>query len=106
MTTSKLLYICPCPICEQGLLRPRICTSDSTPPESVAAILCDECDAVWSTPSLQERILTQNEGEPACPRCKKSLWGTQTHWATLEEIYLLGWYNHVQVAVMETSDGD
>ncbi|MCU0716373.1 MAG: hypothetical protein MUD03_09625 [Pirellula sp.] len=118
MTDKKLLYIRQCPICEQGLARPRICRSPATQmqekkepdqyiagsnnPNSVAVVLCDECEAIWSDPTLNERIRTKADSDPACPQCHQSLWGPQSHWASLEEIYLLGWYNYIQVALLHT----
>lgn len=118
MSVNKLLYIRQCPVCEQGLVRPRICRSTSSEvpedlesnptfarlsePKSVAVLLCDECDAAWTEPTLNERIRTKVNSDPACPQCHQSLWGPQSHWASLEEIYLLGWYNSIQVALLHT----
>lgn len=104
MPTSKLLYICQCPVCEQGLLRPRICESKSNPLNSVAAIVCDECDAAWTSPTLLERMLTRADGAPSSTGCQESLWGPRSHWASLEEVYLLGWYNHIRVAAVESEE--
>lgn len=118
MSVNKLLYIRQCPVCEQGLARPRICRSTASTtlenyesnqtiawlndPKSVAVVLCDECEAVWADPVLNERIRTKVDSDPACPQCHQSLWGPQSHWASLEEIYLLGWYNYIQVASLLT----
>ncbi|XZE34451.1 hypothetical protein SH501x_005271 [Pirellulaceae bacterium SH501] len=122
MNVNKLLYIRQCPVCEQGLARPRICrppsprtasekasnnaVSRQIEPNSVAFVICDECDAVWTDPTFMERITTKVDSDPACPQCQEPLWGPQSHWATLEEIYLLGWYNYIQIASLQTESDD
>lgn len=88
-----LLYICECPVCSHGRVRARVCVRN----RKVSCVaLCDECEAAWKTPDLNGR-LARSETDPVCPDCQESLWGPQTHWATIEEICLLGWYNHMRV---------
>lgn len=77
----------PCPICGQGLLGVRICCGEPV-------ILCDECDAAWTSPALIERLSTT--ADPACPTCGRSLWGLQARWATREEIEAAGWWPKVR----------
>jgi len=77
----------PCPICGQGLRGVRICCGQPV-------IVCDECDAVWSSPSLSDRISTT--ADPPCASCGQSLWGDQARWATREEIEAAGWRPQVR----------
>lgn len=77
----------PCPICGQGLRGVRICCGQPI-------VVCDECDAVWSSPSLSDRVATTSD--PRCESCGQSLWGDQARWATREEIEAAGWWSQVR----------
>lgn len=77
----------PCPICGEGLRGVRICCGQPV-------IVCDECDAVWSSPSLSDRISTT--ADPVCQICGRSLWGDQARWASREEIEAAGWWSQVR----------
>jgi hypothetical protein len=77
----------PCPVCGDGLRGVRICCG--TP-----VILCDECDATWSSPALTDRLPASTN--PVCRECGESLWGEQSHWATHAEIEAAGWWPEVR----------
>jgi hypothetical protein len=34
----------------------------------------------------------------SCPECGLSLWDEACHWADIQEVCLLGWYDKVKVA--------
>ncbi|MFN7626453.1 MAG: hypothetical protein ACK5PZ_06450 [Pirellula sp.] len=34
----------------------------------------------------------------SCPDCGRSLWEDTSHWADIQEVCLLGWYDKVKVA--------
>ena len=56
-------------------------------------ILCDECDAVWSSPDPADRVSATSD--PSCDVCGQSLWGEQAHWATQSEIEAADWWPRV-----------
>lgn len=96
MALPYLIYIRSCPVCGDGLCRVRVCAIDQ---QLHGCILCDECDTVWTDPALSERIDPPNEySSPVCPDCGETLWNDTCHWADIQEVCLLGWYDKVKVA--------
>jgi hypothetical protein len=92
---SKIIYVESCPICGDGLCRIRICISNQ---KVTGFVLCDECEAMWTDPFMQERVPTNSdETNPQCPSCGQSIWGQNSHWANIGEVCLLGWFDHVQM---------
>ncbi|MFN7706480.1 MAG: hypothetical protein ACK5OH_00585 [bacterium] len=91
--TKKYFYIDDCPICSQGLARVRVHVRKQS---LTGYILCDECEAAWNDPSLLGRIPRGKEGDASCPDGKTSVWSEHCHWASIEEICLLGWYNDIK----------
>lgn len=93
--TVPLIYVESCPVCGDGLCRIRVCITDQ---RLTGCVLCDECEAVWTDPSLQERVSRKpNADDPECPSCGLSLWSKNAHWANVGEVCLLGWYDRVRV---------
>lgn len=76
-----------CPICGDGLRGVRICCGRPV-------IVCDECDAVWSSPDLEDRL--PSRADPVCGKCGAELWGERARWATREEIEAVGWWPQVR----------
>lgn len=93
--TAPLIYIESCPICGDGLCRIRVCITDQ---RLIGCVLCDECEAVWTDPSMEERISRKPDADdPQCPSCGLSLWSKNAHWANVGEVCLLGWYDRVRI---------
>jgi len=93
--TSQLIYVESCPVCGDGLCRIRICVTNQ---RLTGLVLCDECEAMWTNPTMQERIpASSNESEPMCPSCDQSVWGNQAHWASIGEVCLLGWFDRIRL---------
>ena len=99
--TQPLIYVESCPVCGDGMCRIRVCITDQ---RLTGCVLCDECEAVWTDPSMQQRaprVLSMDD--PACPSCGVSLWSDQAHWANIGEVCLLGWFD--QVRIVNASEG-
>ncbi len=96
MVLPYLIYVRSCPICGEGLCRVRVCTSDH---RLIGCVVCDECETVWKEPEMQEQSANGIDGVTACcPECGMSLWDDACHWADIQEVCLLGWYDRVKVA--------
>lgn len=94
---TPFLYVESCPICGDGLCRIRVCVQDQ---KILGCILCDECEAVWTDPSLKDRIAQRPGAEgPECPTCGLSLWSRSSHWANVGEACLLGWFDRVHLSI-------
>jgi hypothetical protein len=95
MPKPFLIYVKKCPVCGDGLCRVRICQHRG---RLTGAILCDECETVWTDPSMKQKFTQGNEpATPCCPDCKNSLWEPNSHWADIPEVCLLGWYDAVHI---------
>ena len=93
--TAKIYYVSQCPVCDQGLVRVRICVISS---EMTPIFICDECDAAWSDPGLVNRLRMASEQPASDAHLCENPWGENTHWATAPEIALLGLYRNIIVA--------
>jgi uncharacterized protein YbaR (Trm112 family) len=98
-----------CPVCEAGLRRVRACYGDSrTAAAPHGYVICDECEALWLTPDPQSPRFYPDTEQPACPVCQGPLFGSQAHYATVEEVRQLGWQTKCRIesssAGGETSD--
>jgi hypothetical protein len=87
----------PCPVCGDGLRGVRVCCG--TP-----VVLCDECDALWNSPTLADRL--PGGREPVCRACGESLWGEQARWATHAEIEAAGWWPQVRRSSPDRKDAN
>ena len=86
---NRLFYVCHCPICQQGLCRVRVSTTDD---QSIfGCVVCDECEATWTNPSLDERYQQLDPEVPICPKSHVQLWGEMSRWADEVDLSLLGW---------------
>ncbi len=79
-----------CPICEQGRCRVRISTTRDH--RMFGCVVCDECEATWLDPSLEQRFRQPNPEVPVCPQSNVQLWGEMSRWANRDDLCLLGWY--------------
>jgi hypothetical protein len=62
-------------------------------------VVCDECESVWTDPDMKQRSIEESNTYTACcPECGLSLWADGCHWADIQEVCLLGWYDKVKVA--------
>ena len=86
---ERFFFVGPCPICEQGLCRVRVCTTDDQ--ALFGCVVCDECEATWTDPTLHERFSQANPEVPVCPKSNIQLWGEQSRWADEEDLCSLGW---------------
>ena len=89
--SDRLFYVCQCPVCEQGLCRVRVSTTEEQ--ASFGCVVCDECDATWTDPTLKERFKQPSPEFPVCPKCDVQLWGEQSRWADEVDLCLLGWFS-------------
>lgn len=78
-----------CPICGGGLCGIRICGIDTNAPHGL--VVCDECEAIWLSPSITAPHQYPDSSNAACPICLAPLWGDQSRWATYEDCVVLGW---------------
>lgn len=81
-----MYHVGSCPICGDGLRGIRVCCGE-------LVVVCDECDALWSSPALTDRISTS--ADPVCSHCNKSLWGDQARWARRQDVETAGWWPDV-----------
>ena len=96
MPLPYLIYVQSCPTCGDGLCRIRVCTRGD---RLSGCVVCDECESVWTDPSLREKFTEGLEANSACcPDCMHCLWEDQCHWADIQEVCLLGWYDKVKIA--------
>jgi ssDNA-binding Zn-finger/Zn-ribbon topoisomerase 1 len=96
MALPYLIYVRTCPVCGEGLCRVRVCTASH---HLVGCVICDECESVWKDPEMQTRSVEKDDAYTAsCPECGMSLWDDACHWADIQEVCLLGWYDKVKVA--------
>lgn len=57
--------------------------------------LCDECDAIWSSPRLETKPRFLEQPDLPCPNCATPLASKPSHWAGFREIEPAGWQQHV-----------
>lgn len=96
MVLPYLIYVRTCPACGDGLCRVRVCTHEN---KLAGCVVCDECETVWTDPSMSEKFTEGVDSYTAsCPDCGRSLWEDTSHWADIQEVCLLGWYDKVKVA--------
>jgi len=104
MAKPFLIYVKQCPVCGDGVCRVRVC-HDLQRGRLTGCVLCDECETVWTDPTLKQKFLRGKvEGTPCCPDCGQSLWEPNSHWADIPEVCLLGWYDSVQIVRKENRD--
>ena len=64
MAKPFLIYVKQCPVCGDGLCRVRVC-HDLQRGRLTGCILCDECETVWTDPTLKQKFLrVKVEGTP------------------------------------------
>jgi hypothetical protein len=78
----------PCPICEGGNCRVRWCTGAAP---SLPIVLCDECEAFWTSPDTTQPHGFIDSESGRVGESNWCAWGTQSRWATPDEVTLLGW---------------
>jgi hypothetical protein len=92
---APIIYVQSCPICGDGLCRVRVCCVEQ---RVQGFILCDECEAMWTDPSMLDRVHNDTScGESHCPGTNLSVWDKNTHWANAGEVCLLGWFDQVRI---------
>lgn len=72
-----------CPVCGDGLLGIRIC-------DDHGFVLCDECEAIWTSPDPGSSHAYTDAENPSCPVCQQSLY-SQSRWANRSEVDRLNW---------------
>lgn len=83
---QQMYYVGFCPVCKAGPLTLRTCGSCGK-----VVILCDECDAVWTSADFTAKPLLGSKGKLPCPECGASLFESSSHWTTEEEIHAADW---------------
>ncbi len=82
------IHIGECPVCVNGLCRVRTCSANG---QRHFFAMCDECEALWLTPSTQSPRTFADSSEPKCPICQQDLYGEQSHWSVIEELKSTDW---------------
>jgi hypothetical protein len=83
---QHMYYIGFCQICSTGPLGLRRCGNCGK-----VVVLCDECDAVWTSADLQAKPQLYQAEELSCPECKSSLIDSPSGWATQAQIEATKW---------------
>lgn len=83
---SKMYFVGFCRICGTGPLGLRACGKCGN-----ILVLCDECDAIWTTADLTAKPYLPNSSELSCPHCQGSLIDAPSRWANLREIKATDW---------------
>jgi len=83
---QKMYYVGFCRICETGPLGLRRCGGCGE-----VVVLCDECDAIWTSVDLAAKPHLAAAGELPCPGCEASLVDAPSRWATQAEIEATDW---------------
>ncbi|MEN1680047.1 MAG: hypothetical protein AAGJ46_10665 [Planctomycetota bacterium] len=81
-----MLYLDCCRLCKTGPLRLRRCGSCAS-----TWIVCDECDALWTSPDLSASPVIEDSATLPCPGCGASLWAAGSSWATEEQARAEKW---------------
>ena len=100
---SLQIHFGQCPICEGGLRRSRTCGLLHN--DLHGFIMCDECEALWSEPTSPTHHFGSADSL-ACPVCGEAVWSENSHWSTLEDVCLLGWYSSATIRRIEESEAD
>jgi len=99
---SLMHYVGFCRICGTGPLGLRRCGGCKS-----VVILCDECDAVWTTADLASSPVLTDDPHLPCPVCHDSLVGKSSSWATREEIDASPWLAEAVAAnTLELATGE
>jgi hypothetical protein len=93
--SETIYYVGECPLCEQGLCRIRVCFARC---QIFGCVVCDECEATWTDPTLEQRFSQPCSAEPICPKCGVGFWTDQSRWGDVADICLLGWKSNVKAA--------
>ncbi len=96
------IHVGQCPVCDQGLCRIRVCSSDGKPHFFV---LCDECEAMWLKTETAETPMYADRETPRCPICKSGLYAA-SHWASAAELSNTAWESVVQVDLPDDDGAD
>ena len=83
---DEMLYVGFCRICGTGPLGLRFCGQCGG-----IVILCDECDAVWTSADLNSKPHFANDLTLACPMCDASLVDPPARWATQDDVHNAAW---------------
>lgn len=75
-----------CRLCETGPLGLRKCGACEK-----IVVLCDECDAVWTTTDTAAAPVVLGNEDVPCPLCEASLFGQASAWASREEVEATDW---------------
>ncbi len=81
-----MYYVGFCRLCGTGPLGLRQCGRCNK-----LLILCDECDAIWTSSDLKAKPFLAQSGELPCPACENSLIETPSRWATQTDIEASDW---------------
>ena len=99
---SPWIHIGECPFCVNGLVRVRSCHEENNDLHLYA--LCDECEAIWLTPSTEDERIFPDPEQPVCPCCSGELYGSCSRWATAEDLADSEWQAQVIFTVPSESE--
>ena len=80
-----------CPVCGVVALGIRVCVGTD---ESLI-VLCDECDAVWIHPELNDEPYFPESHDYLCLNSDRTLKSPKSYWATEEQIKAIGWWEYI-----------
>jgi hypothetical protein len=83
---TSMLLVGTCSSCGTGNIGVRVSSSGQC-----VVGLCDECDAVWLTPSLEDGPHFLAQPDLPCPPDGSSLRNFPAHWADSKEAERAGW---------------
>ncbi|MEM6654517.1 MAG: hypothetical protein AAF596_01815 [Planctomycetota bacterium] len=75
-----------CRVCETGPLGLRVCGCCER-----VVLLCDECDAVWTSADASSPPSFSANSKLPCPHCEASLLDPPSRWATRAECEATPW---------------
>ena len=93
--STPLRSIGQCPVCGQGLLGIRVCDGSSVRPVPHGLVVCDECEATWTSPDADSPHSYPSPEDGRCPVCLADLW-EGSRWADDTGVESLGWGSAVE----------
>ena len=81
MSDKEMLSIGNCRSCKAGPLGLRKCGQCNR-----VVLLCDECDAAYSSYGEESITSYATENAMPCPLCEASLWSDTSRWASLIDL--------------------
>ncbi|MEM6328780.1 MAG: hypothetical protein AAF790_00875 [Planctomycetota bacterium] len=98
---NRMYYAGFCRSCGTGPLGLRRCGGCEA-----IVLLCDECDAVWTSADTSAPPVLSEDPSLPCPHCTASLIGPSSAWATREQIDRTPWLVQAEQQGMKLNAGE